>query len=130
MTCTRRTSFCRLPGLGTLRAALGFLTVLSWSVARADSIDDALRCLSEQQALAAARDDLLIRADSLGARIANAGGAVPKAWLRDAERIQRDAMDRELDLLVAKDRCREQRPSPFGNDRARRFHFVRDRLEV
>ncbi|MCC7142551.1 MAG: hypothetical protein IT349_10660 [Candidatus Eisenbacteria bacterium] len=108
MTCTSGTRFRRPDRLGTLTATLGFLTVLSWSVARADSIDDALRCLEEQQALAAARDDLLIRADSLGARIANAGASVPKGWLRDAERIQRDAMDRELDLLVAKDRCRER----------------------
>ena len=88
-----------------LGLVLGFLMPIA-RPSRADSLSDALRCREEETKAEAARDQLLEQADSLGARISAGGASINEEWLREAEALQRRAMDRELDLLVVKDRCR------------------------
>jgi len=78
--------------------------------ARADSLEDALRCLEEQKAAEARRDLFLQRADSLGQRIAAIraeGKEAPQDLLRAGEKIQRQATEEELDLLRLRLRCRD-----------------------
>lgn len=89
-----------------LAVGVGFL-MLAPQVARGGAVEDARQCLEAQARAEAERDQSLSAADSLGARIADAGEAVPTNLLREAEALQRRAMDRELDLLVQKDRCRK-----------------------
>ncbi|MFN8549079.1 MAG: hypothetical protein U0527_14205 [Candidatus Eisenbacteria bacterium] len=95
----RRTSLALAVGIGFL--------MLFPPVARAGAIEEASQCLEAQARAEAERDRSLTAADSLGARIADAGDGVPSSLLREAEAMQRRAMDRELDLLVQKDRCRK-----------------------
>jgi hypothetical protein len=85
--------------------ALGFLT----PAVRADLVADALGCLDTQAQHEAQRGAWLAQADSLGRQIEAArseGRSAPKDLLRRAEKIQRTAMDRELELMTERARCR------------------------
>lgn len=81
------------------------------SVARADAVDDALRCLDEQAALEVRQDGMLREAETLGRRIESErveGRDAPKDLLRRAERLQREALDLQLELLGKRQACRDQ----------------------
>jgi hypothetical protein len=90
---------------GFLTAGLGFLTPR----ARADALSDATACFDRRSALEEGRNELIRQADSLG-RVIDAtrqeGKKVPEVWLRQAEQINRRAVDRELDLMALRERCR------------------------
>lgn len=89
--------------LGILTVGVGFLTNPAWAL---DPIEEARRCLEAERREIVERDRLLTRADSLGTLLEEAGVHAPESWRRDAERIQREAMERELDLLQRRDQCR------------------------
>lgn len=79
--------------------------------ARADVVEDALRCLDRQVDGERRRERLLMQADSLGDRIEEAqanGRKAPGGLLRQAERLNREALDVELELLVRRQSCRQQ----------------------
>jgi hypothetical protein len=92
-------------------AALGLCLVAGiQGAARGDALGEALDCLGAQEKVEAQRDLSLQRADSLGQKIAAwraAGKEAPEEWLRSAEKIQRAALENELELLSRRTRCRE-----------------------
>jgi hypothetical protein len=86
--------------------SLGFLT----PAARGGVLEDALACLDAQARGEQERSLWLGQADSLGREIEAArarGEDAPQKLLRQAEKIQRTAMDRELELMAGRGRCRE-----------------------
>lgn len=90
---------------GILTASLGFLT----GSPLAGPLEDALDCLDSLDQERAAREANLARAESLGVRIEalrTAGEEVPGDLLRQAERLEQEALDREVELLSDRERCR------------------------
>ena len=88
--------------LGFSILALGFLT----SIGRTDPLTDALSCLQARDDAARARDGLIFQADSLGRLMIGRQTGPSQKLLRRAEHIEREAMDRSLDLLQTEERCR------------------------
>jgi hypothetical protein len=77
---------------------------------RADALQDAKACLDERARAESERDLRLHEADSLGRRIESLRGEgkeIPEDWLRSAEKIQRQAMEQELELMSRRLRCRD-----------------------
>lgn len=99
---------------GFLISTLGFLTASGLfprggAAQAATPLEDALSCQARLRESETGRDRLLRQADSLGAQIVQvrqSGKKAPEALLRQAARIQGEAMDRELDLLAQRERCR------------------------
>ncbi len=114
----RRPPFLITPILGACLLAASWPILGRWSgggpgggEARADVVEDALRCLERQAEGERRRERLLLQADSLGGRIEDAqsgGRSAPGSLLRRAERLQREALDLELELLVQRQGCREE----------------------
>lgn len=100
-------------GRGILRVvlAVSILPVLSAGASWATVVDDAVDCLDEQIRTEARRTALLGRAESLGVRIeaARAGGtSAPQDLLRRADRLDREAQDLDLELVLQRTECRER----------------------
>lgn len=100
-------------GRGILDAvpAVSILLMLTAGASRATAVDDAVDCLDEQARTEARRTVLLGQAESLGVRIeaARAGGTTaPQDLLRRADRLDRDAQDLDLELLLRRTECRER----------------------
>lgn len=78
--------------------------------ARANVLDDAVECLAVQAHTEARRAGLLDQAESLGVRIeaARAGGvSAPQDLLRRADRLDREAQDLDLEMILRRAECRE-----------------------
>ena len=100
-------------GRGILGAVLAasILLMLPAGTSRATAVDDAVDCLGEQARTEARRAELLGRAESLGVRIevARAGGTpAPQELLRRADRLDREAQDLDLELVLRRTECRER----------------------
>jgi len=89
--------------LGLTAAALA---ASSPSPARGQLVQQALDCLSEQHRLESVRDLQLTAADSL-ATLVDALGSPSGELLRAASALEQRALDRELDLFVQRETCRE-----------------------
>jgi hypothetical protein len=105
------------------------LLTLASPIARAEPVEDALRCLEEQARLEAQRATLLHAADSLGLRSEEAGRGgrrVDPALLRKAERLQREALDLEVTYLARREDCRRAvaRALPACDERLRGLERV------
>jgi hypothetical protein len=90
--------------------------------ARADAVDDALRCLEAEARTAGRRESLLVQAESLGVRIEaaqTARGRPPQDLLRRAERLDREGDDLALQLVLQRASCREQAVPALAECRAR-----------
>lgn len=90
---------------GFLMIALGFLTGTAWS----DSVGEALECLEAMERERAAHDDRMVEAESVGLRIDHlrrTGAGVPDELLRRAERLEQDALEREVALSSRREICR------------------------
>lgn len=90
---------------GAIIGFLMFLGVLGGH-AWADAVSDALECRAELAREEVLRDRCLLRADSLGSMVEDRSGDAAAPARRAAELVQREAMDRELEILVRRDRCR------------------------
>ena len=91
--------------------AVGILLMLPAGASRATAVDDAFDCLDELARTEARRAVLLGRADSLGVRIeaASAGDTpAPQGLLRRADRMDREAQDLNLELVLRRAECRER----------------------
>ena len=85
--------------------------MLPAGASRASALDDAEDCLEEQARIEARRAVFLAQAESLGMQIeaARAGGtAAPQALLRQADRLDREAQDLDLELVLRRTECRER----------------------
>lgn len=90
---------------------MSILVMLSAGRSRATVAEDVVDCLDEQARTEARRAELLGRAESLGVRIeaARAGGtAAPQDLLRRADRLDREAQDLDLELVLRRTECRER----------------------
>jgi hypothetical protein len=96
--------------LGAL-LAVSIVLMLPAGRSRATAADDVVDCLDEQARTEARRAELLGRAESLGVRIevARAGGtSAPQDLLRRADRLDREAQDLDLELVLRRTECRER----------------------
>jgi hypothetical protein len=87
------------------------LLLLPAGASRATPVDDVVDCLEEQARTEARRVRLIGQAESLGVRIeaARAGGTTaPQDLLRRADRLDRQAQDLDLELVLRRTECRER----------------------
>lgn len=86
-------------------AVIGFLTI----AASAEPVEQALECISAMEREQLVHDEKVIEAESVGLRIDHlrrAGAAVSEELLRRAERLEQDALDREVALASRRGLCR------------------------
>ncbi len=84
---------------------IGFLT----GAASAEPVEAALDCISAMEREQLAHAEKVIEAESIGLRIDHlrrAGSAVPEELLRRAERLEQEALDREVELASRRELCR------------------------
>jgi hypothetical protein len=91
--------------------AVSILPMLPAGSSRATAVDDAVDCLDEQARTEARRTVLFGQAESLGMRIeaARVGGApAPQDLLRRADRLDREAQDLNLELVLRRAECQDR----------------------